>query len=186
MFHPTLQKFGNCFITPVAILSFFTVLHRRSWAAVSLYSTLWILHWTTMSAEYPTLCMKPLTALMAPQHLFQIPSDSLVSPDLFCIFSPPTVIVCMDIIVLDWITWMLNGTFFFHLNRSTQLLSEFYLLALRKKKHYFQNCTLLIFLPILFHHWNLSGINVIPNPACRHSTSCLLQSGQFLFYQSRH
>lgn len=75
---------------------------------------------------------------------------------------------------------------FFQLNRSTQLLSELYMLAFLKKKRYLQTCTPFIFLPILFHHWNLSGINVIPNPARLHSTSCSFQSGQFLFYQSRH
>lgn len=79
---------------------------------------------------------------------------------------------------------MLNWTFF-HLNRSLQLLPDLYLLA-SLKYHYLQICTNLIFLPILFHHWNLSGINVIPNPLCLHSSSSPLQSGQFLFYQSRH
>lgn len=48
------------------------------------------------------------------------------------------------------------------------------------------NLHVLHFPPILFHHWNLSGINVIPNPPCLHSTSCSLQSGQFPFCQSRH
>lgn len=74
---------------------------------------------------------------------------------------------------------------FFQLNRSTQLLSELCMLAFLKN-HYLQTCTPFIFLPILFRHWNLSGINVIPNPACLHSTSCSFQSGQFLFYQSCH
>lgn len=78
-----------------------------------------------------------------------------------------------------------NWTFFFHLNCSIQLLSELYIPAFLKN-HYLQTCAPFIFLPKLFYHWNRWGISVIPNPACLHSTSCLLQSGQFLFYQSRH
>lgn len=192
MFHPALQKnwivhLGNVFFSTVAIPHLFPILCRRSWEAVVLYSILWILHWTTMSAEYPTLCMKPLTALTAAQHLCRIPSDALVSPVLSSIFfSSP---VQKDWTTVDgkcvWLAYlMLIGLFFFfQLNRSTQLLSELYRLA-SLKHHYLQTCFPFIFLPILFHHWNLSGISVIPNSASLHSTSCSLQSGQFLFYQS--
>lgn len=84
-----------------------------------------------------------------------------------------------------WLAYLMLIGHFFHRNRSTQLLSELYLLSFLKN-HYLQTCIPFICLQILFHHWNLPGINVTPNPACLHSTSCSLQSGQFLFFTSCH
>lgn len=87
-----------------------------------------------------------------------------------------------------WPAYRMLSWTFIHLNRSVQLLPDLHHLLASLKHHYLQTCPPPphIFLSILFHHWNLSEINVIPNPPCLHSTSCLLQSGQFLFYQSRH
>lgn len=89
---------------------------------------------------------------------------------------------------------MLNWTFF-HLNWSVQLLPALHLLA--SLKHPYPQTPpsppppplippLILPLHIFFSILFLPGINVIPNPPRLHSTSCLLQSGQFLIYQSRH